>query len=127
VGEFDELLLIACLGQVSDDPVAVGGVDGLPAPVPAHHHVPAGRVGLDPFDRLRVVVHGALVGDNSVAVEGKHRQRRVDARVQLIVGDTVFAQRLPVLVALLLLVGDDRFGDLPGTGEHGPAVPARCR
>jgi hypothetical protein len=71
------------VGQVTDDAVAGVRVDRLPAPVPAHHHVPARGVGSDVVDRLRVVVPGALIGGDDVPVEPQIGERGVHVRVEI--------------------------------------------
>jgi hypothetical protein len=96
-----------CVGDVACDEVAGVGVDGLPAPVPAHYHVPAAGVRRDAFDRLRVVVHGGLVGDDDVTVEGEPGQGLVDAPVQVSVGHAGVVEPVAVRGALPLLVGDN--------------------
>jgi hypothetical protein len=120
----DPLLCLVRRRQLADDAVADVRVHGLPAPVPAHHHVPALAVRGDAFDRLRVVVHHSLVGDDDVAVEAQVGQLRVDAPVEVLAAQALAAVGLAQFAAVFLLVGDDRLGHRPGAGEHRPAVPA---
>ena len=124
MGGIDELLGLARCRKDAGNAIAVGRINGDPAPVETLHAVAAVSAGALPIYRAGIVAGHGVVTDEHVAVEPHRRDHLVQLPTSLLAGNAGPNQPCPFQAAQAVLVGDDGLGDLAGAHEHGPPVPA---